>query len=122
MVVSDHGFESGSTLENTTGVHVSRKSLYGLIFARGRGIGPANGSDPIRVLDVTPTVLAWRGLAVAADMDGVVAPFLSGIAVREIATYEGAPSEMPESLPSGAEQEILKQLEDLGYFEESDGS
>jgi predicted AlkP superfamily pyrophosphatase or phosphodiesterase len=122
MVVSDHGFESGSTLDNTTGIHVSRKSLHGLIFARGRGIGPAPGSDPVRVLDVTPTVLAWLGLAVAADMDGVVAPFLSGIAVREIATYEGAPSEPPESLPSGAEQVILKQLEDLGYFEESDGS
>ncbi len=121
MVVSDHGFESGSTLENTTGIHVSSKALHGLFFARGRGIGPATG-PPVRVLDVTPTLLAWLGLAVAADMDGVVAPFLNGIAVREIATYEAAPSAAPESLPSGAEQEILKQLEDLGYFEQSDGS
>ena len=118
MVVSDHGFEAGSTLKDTTGVHVSRKALRGLLFARGRGIEPPATAEPVSVNDVTPTILAWLGLPVASDMDGKVARFLPGGAPAEIATYDTKPIERASARPSGAERAILEQLQELGYLEE----
>jgi arylsulfatase A-like enzyme len=118
LVVSDHGFESGSTLDNTTGVHITRKALHGVIFARGRGIAtPSEGRLP-RILDVTPTVLAWLGLPVGEDMDGRVATFLHGVEVQRIASHDTSTVERPGALPSGAEEQILEDLRALGYFEE----
>jgi predicted AlkP superfamily phosphohydrolase/phosphomutase len=118
MVVSDHGFEAGSTLKATTGIHTSRKALRGLVFARGRGIEPPSAPEPVSVNDVTPTILAWLGLPVAADMDGKVTSFLRGGAAEEIASYDTTPIERASSVPSGAEQAILEQLRALGYLED----
>jgi len=118
MVVSDHGFESGSTLKDTTGIHTTREALRGLIFARGRGIEPPAAPEPVSVNDVTPTILAWLRLPVAADMDGKVTSFLRGGAAEEIATYDTTPIERASSVPSGAEQTILEQLRALGYLED----
>jgi len=118
MVVSDHGFESGRTLKDTTGIHTTREALRGLIFARGRGIEPPPAPEPVSVNDVTPTILAWLGLPVAADMDGKVRSFLRGGAAEEIASYDTTPIERASSVPSGAEQAILEQLRALGYLED----
>jgi hypothetical protein len=118
MIVSDHGFESGSTLNDTTGIHTTSEALRGLIFARGRGIGPPAAPEPVSVNDVTPTILAWLGLPVGADMDGKVTSFLRGGAVEEIASYDTTPIERASSVPSGAEQAILEQLRALGYLED----
>jgi predicted AlkP superfamily phosphohydrolase/phosphomutase len=122
MVVSDHGFEAGSTLNDTSGIHTSRKALRGLLFARGRGIGPPDAPGPVSVNDVTPTVLAWLGLPVAADMDGKVAGFLrGGAAAAVIDTYDTAPVERASAPPSGAESAIFEELRALGYLESGGG-
>ena len=118
MVVSDHGFEAGSTLKATTGIHTTGKALRGLIVARGRGIEPPAAPEPVSVNDVTPTILAWLGLPFAADMDGKVTSFLRGGAAEEIATFDTTPIERASTVPSGAEQAILEQLRALGYLED----
>ena len=74
--------------------------------------------EPVSVNDVTPTILAWLGLPVAADMDGKVTSFLRGGAAEEIATYDTTPIERVSTVPSGAEQAILEQLRALGYLED----
>lgn len=120
MVVSDHGFEAGSALGGTTGMHASERALHGVIFARGRRIQPPRDREPVSVNDVTPTILAWLGLPVAADMDGKVASFLEGGAVAEVATYDTQPVARTTAAPSGAEQAIVEQLRSLGYLEPGD--
>lgn len=117
MVVSDHGFEAGSRLPFLTGVHASPRALHGVVFARGRGIEPGSDVGEMSVHDVAPTVLAWLGLAVADDMDGHVAAFLHGSEPAHVASYDTRPIERLRSAPSGAEPEILEQLQSLGYFE-----
>ncbi len=117
MVVSDHGFESGVPGMGLTGMHRSQKALDGVIFARGRGILPGGEPEGITVNDVTPTLLAWLGLPVANDMDGVPASFLGGERVERIATYDTHPVERIGPGSSGAEHEILEDLRALGYIE-----
>jgi predicted AlkP superfamily phosphohydrolase/phosphomutase len=120
MVVSDHGFEAGSALGGTTGMHTSARALRGVIFARGRRIQPPPERDPVSVNDVTPTILAWLGLPVATDMDGKVPSFLVGGAAGEVASYDTRPVERTTAAPSGAEQAIVEQLRSLGYLEAHD--
>jgi predicted AlkP superfamily phosphohydrolase/phosphomutase len=117
VVVSDHGFEAGRSLAGVTGVHSTRKALLGVIFASGRGIRLPLEKQPVSVNDVTPTILAWLGLPVGADMDGRVASFLADAEVERIASHDAAPIERLSHVPSGAEGEILQQLRALGYLE-----
>ncbi len=88
-----------------------------MIFARGRGILPGGEPEGMTVNDVTPTVLAWLGLPVADDMDGVPASFLGGERVGRIATYNTHPVERIGPGSSEAEHEILEDLRTLGYIE-----
>jgi predicted AlkP superfamily phosphohydrolase/phosphomutase len=122
MVVSDHGFEAGRGLGFLTGVHETEKALYGVFFASGPDIAsPGRGRRrPTSVNDVTPTILAWLGLPVAADMEGRVASFLQVAGAERIATYDTRPVERLGASPSGAEGEILEQLKALGYLEDGD--
>jgi arylsulfatase A-like enzyme len=117
VVVSDHGFEAGRSLAGVTGVHSTRKALLGVIFASGRGIRLPPEKQPVSVNDVTPTILAWLGLPVGADMDGRVASFLADAEAEQIASHDAAPIERLSHVPSGAEGEILQQLRALGYLE-----
>ena len=66
-------------------------------------------------------MLAWLGLPVGDDMDGRVASFLHGVEVQRIASHDTSPVERAGALPSGAEEQILEDLEALGYFEEPAG-
>jgi predicted AlkP superfamily pyrophosphatase or phosphodiesterase len=122
LVVSDHGFEAGSSMIFLTGEHKSAKALNGVIFARGAGVAQAADRRPISVNDITPTILAWWGLPVGRDMDGVPASFL-GLppeAVASVATYDGKPVERIGDGPSGAEEALFEQLRSLGYLEQDD--
>jgi len=119
MVVSDHGFEAGTSLKWLTGVHESEKALDGVVFARGPKVGPPGGiPGPMSVNDVTPTILAWLGLPVALDMHGRVASFLSVPDPEMIATYQGIRVERVTTAPSGVENDIVERLLQLGYLEE----
>jgi predicted AlkP superfamily phosphohydrolase/phosphomutase len=122
LVVSDHGFEA-ETFDHVpqvqalrpTGGHESEQARDGVVFARGAGIatGPSTG---MTIHDVTPTILAWLGLPVGADMDGRPASFLGEREVASIPSWDETPVER-RSAESGAEQEILEQLRELGYLE-----
>lgn len=119
LVVSDHGFErlepTGSLV--ATGGHETEAASEGVLFARGPGIAPGGGTAGTTVNDVTPTILAWLGLPLGADMDGRPAAFLDRPAPKVIATYDTTPIARVPTESRGAEQERLEELRALGYIE-----
>ncbi len=119
VVLSDHGFEAGVALISLTGIHEGQGALDGVFFARGPGI-PAGGRLPkgsLRVVDITPTLLAWLGLPVARDMDGHVATFLDRPSVAAIDSYDGPPIERLAHDPENANTKRIEELRALGYLE-----
>ncbi len=117
VVVSDHGFEARSDSESLTGQHKGEFAQRGILFARGRGIEPGTLAEGVDIYDITPTVLAWLGLPLGADMAGAPAHFLEVDSVARIPTWDAAPIERVGSAGAGSEAEIMQQLEALGYFE-----
>jgi len=117
MVVSDHGFESGTNLGTLTGIHETAMAENGVIFARGPGIPAGSDATGATVNDVAPTILAWLGLPIGDDMDGDVMAFLAHGEIERIATHDVEPVEYLDGVPSGREDEILDQLRTLGYIE-----
>jgi hypothetical protein len=122
LVVSDHGFEGGSSMIFLTGEHKSAKAANGVVFARGRDVEPPRDRRPVSVNDVTPTILAWLGLALGEDMEGRPASFLNidAAAIERVATLDTRPIERLGSGPSGGEEAMLEQLRSLGYLQEDD--
>lgn len=117
LVVSDHGFEPGRGLGILTGVHEGEAALDGIAFARGPGIAPGSSIRDFSVADVTPTLLAFMGLPLGEDMAGRVASFAPFVDVATVPTHDTAEvARMPLGV-SGAEDEIIEQLEQLGYIE-----
>ncbi len=116
-VVSDHGFEAGVAMLSLTGEHKSDKARDGVVFARGHGIPAGAPIARMTVADVTPTVLVWLGLPVAADMDGAPAGFVHNGGATRVATYDTRPIERLGGGESGAEGDIKDELRALGYIE-----
>lgn len=117
MVLSDHGFESGFS-EFRTGDHSTEAAQDGICVVRGPRVIKHGPVAPMTVADVTPTVLAWMGLAQALDMDGKPAPFLEpGPAIQSVPTYDTKPIERLGDGKSGAEPQVIEQLRSLGYIE-----
>ncbi len=117
MVVSDHGFEAGTPMPRLTGTHDSARAAAGVLLARGRGIERRGAAQRIDAADVTPTILSWLGLPVAADMSGACALFLDAAPTPPIGSYEGAPIERVPAASSGAEERVLERLRSLGYLD-----
>jgi predicted AlkP superfamily phosphohydrolase/phosphomutase len=117
VVLSDHGFEAVPSHAFSTGGHDSPAAQDGVLFARGPDVPAAAPAGAVTVNDITPTILAWLGMPVAADMDGRPAAFLSVAPQDPIATYDTTPIERPTDARSGAEVEILEELRSLGYVE-----
>jgi predicted AlkP superfamily phosphohydrolase/phosphomutase len=122
MVVSDHGFEAGSSMIFLTGDHKTAKALNGVIFASGPDIVQPKSQRPVSVNDVTPTILAWLGLPLGDDMQGRPASFLAVDASRisRVASHDTRPIERLGGAPSGAEESLLEHLRSLGYLEADD--
>jgi predicted AlkP superfamily phosphohydrolase/phosphomutase len=122
MVVSDHGFEAGSSMIFLTGDHKTVKALNGVIFASGPDIVPPEDKRLVSVNDVTPTILAWLGLPIGDDMQGWPASFLAvdPSQIARIASHDTRPIERLGDSPSGAEESLLEQLRSLGYLETGD--
>jgi predicted AlkP superfamily phosphohydrolase/phosphomutase len=117
MIVSDHGFEAGTTRRlDLTGLHKTVAAQDGILIAAGRGIGRQAPAEVVTIHDVTPTVLAWMELPVGRDMDGRAAPFLDA-QVTWIETHDTRAIERLPTHASGKEEEILRNLRDLGYIE-----
>jgi predicted AlkP superfamily phosphohydrolase/phosphomutase len=119
MVVSDHGFESGSSMIFLTGDHKTAKALNGVIFVRGPDIEPPRDRRPVSVNDVTPTILAWLGLPIGDDMQGRPASFLAvdPAGIKRVATHDTGAIERFDDAPSGVEESLLEHLRSLGYLE-----
>ncbi len=102
-----------------TGTHDSEKAIDGVIFVRGPGIPAGETVKDMSVRDVTPTILAWLGLPLGEDMDGRPAPFLTPVRAQPepIASHDTVEIERVPSAPSGAEEQIVEQLRELGYLE-----
>lgn len=118
IVMSDHGFEAGTALMYLTGRHETDAAIDGIFFARGPGIEPGGAPGPVQVRDVTPTLLAWFGVPVGADMDGRPMAFLEASHhATTVPSHGDTHIEKVTSTPSGAEQDIIERLRMIGYLE-----
>jgi predicted AlkP superfamily phosphohydrolase/phosphomutase/Flp pilus assembly protein TadD len=129
IVLSDHGFKSGSGrpadeppyIEGNPGLWHRR---YGVLILAGPGIRPGR-LDTSQLIDVAPTVLYLAGLPVADDMDGRVLleaiddDFRARFPPRRIPSYEavGRPlARVQQALAAGdADREMIERLRSLGY-------
>ncbi len=118
LVISDHGFEVlAESRFGITGGHETAAAENGIVYARGAGIEPGSIIEDMSVNDVTPTVLAWLGLPLGADMEGRPAGFVDLEAVETIATWDTAPIERVGEGGDAVEARILDQLRTLGYVD-----
>ncbi len=118
LVVSDHGFEALTQSRfGITGGHETALAENGIVYARGPGIAPGSLIEDMSVNDVTPTVLAWLGLPLGADMDGRPAGFVDLEAIETIATYDTTEIEHVGEGGDTVEAQILDQLRTLGYVD-----
>jgi tetratricopeptide (TPR) repeat protein/predicted AlkP superfamily phosphohydrolase/phosphomutase len=138
FVLSDHGFKSGERrIRSESVVDVRRAHLdhetHGIFVAAGPHVRRGAEITGASVLDVTPTLLHYLGLAVAKDMDGKVLDgayepeFLQRHPIRYVSTYEDgtrriAPAQS-ETADAGMQAEVEGGLKALGYTgEEGDGA
>lgn len=117
LVVSDHGFEARTDKRGKSGTHVSKAAQDGAVFARGPGVAKGKRIEGMSVNDVTPTILAWFALPVAADMDGRPAAFLDLPRIERVASYDGTAVERVDTTADELEQGVIKDLRALGYIE-----
>ena len=137
FVLSDHGFKSGERrirseeLVDVKKAHLDHET-HGIFVAAGPHVRRGGAVADASVLDLTPTLLYYLGLAVAKDMDGKVLAglfepeFVEAHPIRYVSTYEDgtraralAPT---EPMDAGAQAEIEGGLAALGYLgEEPDG-
>ncbi|HXI04560.1 MAG TPA: tetratricopeptide repeat protein, partial [Candidatus Saccharimonadales bacterium] len=132
MVISDHGFKSGSTRPQTDprigggGGAADWHRKFGIFAVSGPGIRRGSTLSDVSVLDITPTLLALLGLPPAKDMDGRVIDAIrvpgSPPVPPAIATWEGAGKDRPATADATdpasreVEQEIISKLTALGYL------
>jgi predicted AlkP superfamily phosphohydrolase/phosphomutase len=119
MVCSDHGYGS---LGGGKHFHVPR----GLFACWGGPVRRGIRLADLRDRDVGPTVLGIMGYARAKDMDGRAVrgilrePYAARMPQSEIATYERGGAKAPgEPVVSPIDDEVISQLEALGYLETS---
>ncbi|RLA58131.1 MAG: hypothetical protein DRR04_11680 [Gammaproteobacteria bacterium] len=117
MVVSDHGFEAQLLVQWLTGGHEGPKAIDGVLFARGSNIPHQRATSRPGIADITPTILAWLGIPVGADMDGRIADFLKVSSTTAIPSYNDVPVERVADDRGEIEDSIIDQLRGLGYVE-----
>ena len=117
IVLSDHGFEAGVSLMLLTGLHDTDEAINGVLFARGPGVPVGGKPGPASVLDVTPSVLAWLGIAPAEDMKGRPLGFFETPIPDFVASHDGLEIERLAPAASGAEDDMIEHLRALGYLE-----
>ncbi len=129
VLVSDHGFHSDHLRPNFTprvpaGITVWHRP-QGVFAATGPGFQKNAQIQGARILDVTPTVLAWFGLPVGADMEGRVLreAFENAPEVKTIPSWEenrtyASPKTYSSDLSDADNTALLQQFVDLGYINE----
>lgn len=132
-VLSDHGFESGAgrpAYRPHHGPGVAEDGaewhrMMGMIVLHGPGIRPGERIHGASLLDVLPTLLAWQGLPVGADMPGAVMQraFQTSLVVEKIPTWNTACSanqtgDIPRLDDAREHFAALRQFAALGYIAE----
>lgn len=126
MLVSDHGFLSGSTRPVGPGDPARWHRNYGAFLLAGPGIKQDATIPGATLLDITPTILTLFGLPVGRDMEGkvLVHAFEQLPAIERIDSWEQVPDpvydarlqQLAEEDP-GAAAAAMQQLVELGYIE-----
>jgi tetratricopeptide (TPR) repeat protein/predicted AlkP superfamily pyrophosphatase or phosphodiesterase len=132
MVVSDHGFKTGTdrpldVLPFTTQQPVEWHREEGILILSGPGARRARLGPRATLFDIAPTLLYLLGLPASEDMPGrvlleAIDPKLAAsFPVRTIPSYErfGAPRDTLVAAGPGvreAEEELLDNLRALGYI------
>lgn len=127
MIVSDHGFKSGSRRPVETVDPALWHRNFGVVLAAGPGLKKGASILGSTLLDIAPTILTMFGLPVGRDMEGrvLVNAFETPPEIERIASWElvpdpsasaTAPSAALASDPE-AEAAALQQLVELGYLE-----
>ncbi len=126
LVVSDHGFESGTRRPRGPVEPARWHRTQGICVLHGPGVVADARIEGGTLLDIAPTVLALFGLPTGLDMEGKV---LAGVLApprsipERIPSWEDVPGEAG-CLPPGAEaadpvaaRALLQQFVALGYIE-----
>jgi len=132
MVVSDHGFKTGSDrpadiLPFTTQQPVEWHRENGIFILSGTGARRARLAPRATLFDIAPTLLYLVGLPASEEMPGRVLleaidpSFASSHPVRSIPSYERVGAARETVVASGpgaieAEEELLSNLRALGYI------
>jgi predicted AlkP superfamily phosphohydrolase/phosphomutase len=124
VVLSDHGFELGATIEDPSMTRdfrrVSEKyhRLRGILYMYGRDVTRGSIPKPT-ILDIAPTILSLNGVPAAKDMPGnVLQSALETGAPERIASYESGAAAQQAAVaePSNVDREVLEKLRSLGYI------
>ncbi|MEX2379840.1 MAG: alkaline phosphatase family protein [Vicingaceae bacterium] len=124
MLVSDHGFESGSNrmlaLPKEAGAPAYDHRSYGIFAAMGPGIKKDELVYGANLLDITPTILAAMNLPIGEDMDGK--PLLNIFDEEKELKYVDSWDNYVQRKTDGIEdkataEESMKMLIELGYVE-----
>jgi tetratricopeptide (TPR) repeat protein len=126
ILVSDHGFKTGSMRPAATARLAEDAEAWhrrmGICIVQGPHIKPRSAISRASVLDVTPTILALLGLPIGRDMDG--RPWLELLDVPVEPTYVESWDDVPGdsgmhaavSAESARElHAMLQQLSEMGY-------
>ena len=130
IVLSDHGFLSGSERPTNQPPHIEGRPgewhrAYGLFVMHGREI-PAGRTETVTLYDLAPTLLHLLGLPAGEDMRGeVLAAARAGLPseVKRIASWEEVG---PRAAPAGAapsssyDEDVIARLRSLGYIQGPD--
>lgn len=124
IVTSDHGHSGPKPRGDDYAWGIAMHDPTGFLCLWGKDIVNGRELDSPSVLDLTPTMLALSGLAVAEDMDGRVLTeaieprFLEANPIGTIATYEtGERGGDEQPIESSVDEEIRERLRSLGYIE-----
>ena len=131
ILMSDHGFESGSKrILNMPKVQAApslEHSQFGVFIASGPNIKKNQKVFGIGLIDVAPTILHHYGLAVGEDMDGKVIQdiFECTEPVKYIDSWDKEPGDFAElegevETDVLSDEETMRQLVELGYVEKLD--
>jgi predicted AlkP superfamily phosphohydrolase/phosphomutase len=101
--------------------HIGMHHPDGILVAAGSRVRPASRIAGARLIDITPTVLAWLGLTVPVSMDGTVLQDLFTRRLVETLGKGGITSPPAQSDTPVYSDEDIRNLEDrlrgLGYIE-----
>ncbi len=127
LVLRDHGFVSIKNLSPSVAQRPHAAGTHhpdGVFIAAGPGI-PASGEVELRqIVDVAPTLLYSLGVSIPSDFEGEIPKsFFDETWMQENPPKKGAKTrasarrELDQEMDAGEKQQIIEQLQMLGYME-----